>query len=147
MLNSKSLLLFFVPIMILLAQENHRHETSSDIPELWKFHETIYQIWHEAWPEKNIVLLNKLIPDIEEGYAKLKKAQLPPILHEKNDKWMKAIKDMGIIIEEYIAKATQGDSLALLKSAEDLHAQFEFLVRTIRPVIKELDSFHEELRG
>jgi hypothetical protein len=118
---------------------------SLDVPELWEFHETIYQIWHEAWPEKNITLLIDLIPDIEEGYAKLKEAQLPPILHDKEDKWMGGIKEMGLTIDEYKTAASQDDSLALLKSAEDLHAQFEFLVRAIRPALKELDSFHEEL--
>ena len=51
-------------------EQTVKTETSSDVPELWEFHDVIYQIWHEAWPEKNTVMLKDLIPEIEAGFAK-----------------------------------------------------------------------------
>ncbi|MCK4560550.1 MAG: hypothetical protein KAV45_12270 [Calditrichia bacterium] len=120
-------------------------ETSSDMPELWEFHEVIYQIWHEAWPEKNTVMLKDLIPEIEAGFAKLEQASLPGILRDKQEAWTKGIQDMAGIIETYKKTAVADEKEALLKAAEDLHSQFELLVRLIRPVMKEIDRFHQEL--
>jgi len=120
-------------------------ETSSDVPELWDFHEVIYQIWHEAWPEKNTQLLTDLIPEIESGFAKLEQAELPGILRDKRDAWNNGIKEMASIIETYKQTAAAGQKEELLKAAENLHTKFEQLVRLIRPVMKEIDRFHQEL--
>jgi len=145
-IKSPFLLLFLIVFLIpVYAQEQHAHETSGEVPELWDFHEVIYQIWHEAWPKKDIKLLKELIPDIDEGFSKLEKAELPPILHQKEEKWAEGIKNMKTIIGDYKKAANTDDADALLKAAETLHAQFEYLVRTIRPVLKEIDAFHKEL--
>jgi hypothetical protein len=120
-------------------------ETSSDVPALWDFHEVIYQIWHEAWPEKNTTMLKELIPEIEAGFAKLKEADLPGILRDKKEDWNQGIQEMSEIIQRYKDAADAGQREALLKAAEDLHTQFERLVRLIRPVMEEIDQFHQEL--
>jgi len=120
-------------------------ETSSEVPELWDFHDVIYQIWHEAWPEKNTEMLTDLIPEIEAGFTKLKEAPLPGILRDKHEAWINGIEDMEKIIKTYKENAAAGQKEALLKTAEDLHTQFEMLVRLIRPVMKEIDQFHQEL--
>ena len=139
------ILLLAIFIGILPAQDPKSHEVSSDVPQLWEFHEVIYNIWHEAWPEKNTELLKELIPQIDSGYIKLSSTKLPAILHEKEAKWGEGIKSMGAIIDRYKAAAASNDKEALLKAAEDLHSQYEFLVRTIRPILKEMDLFHQGL--
>jgi len=120
-------------------------ETSSDVAELWEFHDVIYQIWHEAWPEKDTQKLKELIPDIEKGFTKLSAAELPGILRDKREDWSSGIKSMADIIAGYKDAAAAGQKEALLKAAEELHTQFEYLVRLIRPVMKEIDRFHQEL--
>jgi hypothetical protein len=125
--------------------ETHESETSSEVPELWAFHDVIYQIWHKAWPEKNTNMLKDLIPEIETGFAKLEKASLPGILRDKKESWTKGIQDMAGIIETYKKTAAADQKESLLKAAEDLHTQFEMLVRLVRPVMKEIDHFHQEL--
>ena len=126
-------------------QETLVTETSSDVPELWDFHDVIYQIWHEAWPEKNTEMLKELMPEIEVGFAKLEKVSLPGILRDKQDDWLKGIQDMAEIIKTYKNAAASNQKESLLKAAEDLHTQFEMLVRLVRPVLKEIDQFHQEL--
>jgi hypothetical protein len=128
-----------------VKQESLDAETSSEVPELWEFHDVIYQIWHEAWPEKNTEMLRDLIPDIETGFAKLEKASLPGILRDKQEDWSKGIQDMAGIIETYKKTAAADQKEPLLKAAEDLHSKFEMLVRFVRPVMKEIDRFHQEL--
>jgi len=120
-------------------------ETSSEVPALHEFHEVIYKIWHEAWPEKNTQMLKDLVPQIEDGFSKLQHAELPGILQDKQAAWNKGIQDMAGIIAVYKSTAAAGQNEALLKAAEDLHSQFEQLVRLIRPVSKEIDSYHQAL--
>jgi hypothetical protein len=127
------------------TQKTHHDETKSEVPELWAFHDVIYEIWHEAWPAKDTDLLTDLIPAIEKGYQNLSVAKLPGILHDKQEKWSQGISNMGEIIETYKTAASEKQNEALLKAAEDLHTQFEQLVRLIRPVLKEIDFFHQEL--
>jgi hypothetical protein len=128
------------------ASEMHKHhETSSSVPELRDFHEVIYQIWHKAWPEKDTQLLTELIPDIEGGFAKLSKATLPGILRDKKEEWSKGIETMANILTSYKKAAAADQKTALLKAAEDLHTQFENMMRMVRPVMKEVDVFHQEL--
>jgi hypothetical protein len=128
-----------------VAQEQNPAEISSDVPQLSDFHEVIYQIWHEAWPQKNTEMLKGLIPEIDSGYINLSRAKLSPMLHEKQSKWTEGITGMAEIIAQYKSAAAAGDAEGLLKAAEKLHNQYEVLVRTIRPVLKEMDIFHQEL--
>lgn len=128
-------------------QEGHAHsvETNSDVPELWAFHDVIYQIWHEAWPAKDTKMLTDLIPDIEQDFAKLRSVNLPGILRDKQEAWSAGIEKMAVIIDTYKKTAAAKDETALLKTAENLHTQYESLVRLIRPVMKEIEHFHQEL--
>ncbi len=140
-----SIVLIFLSCTVGFAQMSHHMETSWQVPELEEFHEVIYQIWHEAWPEKDKDMLKSLIPQIEEGYTKLAAAELPGILRDKADKWQAGIKQMGAIIDTYKQEAGKDEIQPLLDAAEALHTQFEQLVRLIRPVSKEVDLFHQEL--
>jgi hypothetical protein len=120
-------------------------EIKSEVAELSKFHEVIYPIWHTAWPEKNIAMLVELLPQVEQLSAELIKAKLPGILRDKQSVWDKGIKELTEIVAEYKSAATPADSMKLLNAAEKLHSQYERLVRTIRPALKEIDLFHSEL--
>jgi hypothetical protein len=134
------LLVFAIP---LTAQE--KHEVNSEVKELTEFHDVIYQIWHTAWPEKNVQLLKQLLPDVEKGYAKVKDAKLPGILRDKKDKWEEGLKKFGESVAAYKDAAGKDDAQIFLNAAEKLHAEYEGLVRVIKPVLKEVDAFHQEL--
>jgi hypothetical protein len=120
-------------------------DADANVPELDSFHEVIFKIWHEAWPNKDIKMLKDLQPSVEEGITKVASAQLPGILREKKPSWEQGIeklKDAGAL---YKAAAAADDSARLLTSAEELHSRFEALMRLTRPVLKELEDFHSSL--
>lgn len=125
------------------------HATSTDaqakVPELERFHTSIYKLWHTAWPKKDITMLTALVPDIEKGAAAVAAATLPGILREKQDQWKTGVAALQVRVTEYTAAAQAGDSVKLLAAAEQLHSQYEALVRTIRPVLKQVGQFHETL--
>jgi hypothetical protein len=120
-------------------------EATASVPALADFHEVIYKIWHEAWPNKDIALLKKLLPEVEAGIAKVASAQLPGILREKKAIWDKGVQDLKSAGMEYRAAAGGQDAPKLLAAAELIHSRFEMLMRAIRPPLKELDDFHSVL--
>jgi hypothetical protein len=129
-----------------LVAQGTEGETTAQVPELTEFHSIIYTIWHEAWPSKDVAMLASLYPQIDSGVTTLEKATLPGILREKKDAWTEGITTLRSIATEYqTASATPSDTQRLLNAAEKLHSQYEKLVRTIRPVLKELDEFHQVL--
>ena len=138
-------LLFIMLFVTVNYAQDKQHETSSSVPELDKFHEVIYSIWHTAWPEKDVKMLKSLLPDVEKGYNAIVKAKLPGILRDKQSKWDAGMKNLTVSFNAYKAAAAKDDKQPLLDAAEKLHANYEGLVRAIRPVLKEVDSFHQEL--
>lgn len=128
----------------LYAQE-HGSEVTSTVKELSEFHTVIYKLWHTAWPKKDIKMLNELLPEVENGAKNVISAKLPGILREKKEKWEAGVAELSKRVDEYKSASAQKDSVKLLSAAENLHSGYEALVRIIRPVLKEVDSFHQEL--
>ena len=120
-------------------------ETSWQVPELFAYHEVIATIWHEAWPAKDLAQLRALTPQVKAGAAKVAGAELPGILRDKQAAWDEGVAALQRTVADYEAAAAGDDGPRLLAAAEALHAQFEKLVRTIRPVTKEIDAFHQVL--
>ncbi|MFH1194985.1 MAG: hypothetical protein V1720_04695 [bacterium] len=146
----KRILLFLfifaaISVKPVFSQDDTQHEVSWDVPELFEFHDVIYQVWHTAWPEKNINLLTELTPDIISGIEKVTNAKLPGILRDKETKWKEEITNLNSIKINFKDAIEKRDSIKILDEAEKLHAQFEKLVRTIRPMVKELDAYHQVL--
>ncbi len=127
-----------------IAQQ-YEHETSTNIPELSDFHEVIYPIWHEAYPEKNYKLLKDFSDSVKTMGEKIFIAKLPGILRDKETKWNEAVAKFKSSVEEYTKASKGNDDSKLLLAVEELHTRYEGLVRTIRPVAKEVDEFHKDL--
>lgn len=125
-------------------QENSS-EINSTVPELSEFHKVIYPIWHTAYPSKDIIMLKQMVTEVKEGAEKIYSAQLPGILRDKKQDWDEGIKKFRSSVERYDKAAAGNEEEEMLSSAEELHTNFEMLVRIIRPVTKEVDEFHKVL--
>jgi hypothetical protein len=120
-------------------------ETDPSVPALSAFHEVIYPIWHTAYPDKDIAMLKSLTPQVNELAAKIYEAKLPGILREKQAKYDDGLAKFRAAVEAYGAAAKGSDDKALLDAAEVLHARYERLVRTLQPVLPEMETFHKVL--
>jgi NADH dehydrogenase/NADH:ubiquinone oxidoreductase subunit G len=132
----------------LLAQEplkDRTAETSATVPALRKFHIVIFKIWHTAWPNKDDSMLIALFPEVEKGVIEVAQAELPGILRDKKEAWREGVKKLQEIVHEYKTAIETKQKQPLLDAAEKLHAQYEALVRVIRPPLRELDDFHAVL--
>ena len=136
-------LLLFSGIFCIYAQ--NPADAVAEVPELTAFHEVIFNIWHEAWPNKNTAMLKDLLPDVERGISQVASAKLPGILREKKDAWDDGITKLRASGADYRAAVDAGDDQRMLDAAEDLHSRFEALMRLTRPVLRELEDFHSSL--
>lgn len=120
-------------------------DAQSTVPELLAFHEVIVPIWHTAYPAKDIAALKGLKAQVNAGAEKIYGAGLPGILREKAAAWQQGVAEFRSAVEAYnrAADADRGDDL--LAAAEALHARYEKLIRTIRPVLKEVGVYHQTL--
>jgi len=141
------LLIFFLAnfVCILKAEQIPDNETQAKVQELFDFHKVIRTMWHDAWPKKDIVMLKKLLPELESGVNNVNNAELPDILRDKKEKWAVETAQLVNYLADYQTAVTKNDEKALLDAAENLHMQFEKLVRLIRPITKEIHAFHAEL--
>ena len=139
------LIILFALNLSVYSQEAKDHEVSSDVKELSDFHEIIYQVWHTGWPNKDIKLLSSLLPDIETQFSQIKKVELPGILRDKKEKWDLGLVEFEKSVKWYKKSATEKDSVGLLNAAEKLHSDFESMVRIVKPLLKEIDAFHQVL--
>lgn len=128
-----------------LAQTPAAHETDARVPELDKFHVTIYKLWHTAWPKKDLVMLKALQPDVQKGAQAVAGAKLPGILRDKEGAWKAGVAKLQEYVSAYAGFAGTSDSAGLIGITEKVHAQYEVLVRLVRPVLKEVGDFHEVL--
>jgi phosphopantetheinyl transferase (holo-ACP synthase) len=108
-------------------------------------HEVIYPLWHEAWPNKDVKMMTELLPQVQQHVAAVEKAELPGILRDKQAAWAEQVKELRATCTAYEKAAAAADTQALLDAVEALHARFEKMVRVIRPVMKELDAYHQVL--
>lgn len=120
-------------------------QTTASVPELDALHESIYILWHDAYPNKNYDMIKSSMPGLTASVSKLSKATLPEILHSKKTKWDSEIKNLESNLSALQKAADEDNKESMLNNVESLHGSYEKLVRIIRPVLSELDSFHEDL--
>jgi hypothetical protein len=147
----KSMVLFLL-VFVLCAfnnsfsqQENHSSEINSSVPELFDFHEVIYPMWHTAYPNKDYALFKQLLPDVNAGVEKIYAAKLPGILRDKENEWNEGLEKLRASVKDYNTACEENNEPGMLTSAEELHSNFEMLVRIVKPVTKEVDEFHKVL--
>jgi hypothetical protein len=124
-----------------VAQE----ELKATVPELMDLHEVVYPLWHSAFPEKDYELIKELLPQAESLTAKLDSAKLPGILRDKQKAWDQGKEFLQSALDKLKKAVETDDKEEMLKQVEIFHSGFERLVRTIRPVVSELEAFHQEL--
>lgn len=126
-------------------QADYSSEINSSVPELFDFHEVIYPIWHTAYPNKDYALFKQLLPDVNAGVEKIYATKLPGILMDKAKEWNAGLDKLRISVKDYNTACEENNEAKMLTSAEDLHSNYEMLVRIIKPVTKEVDEFHKVL--
>jgi len=135
--------------LLLTLQANAQHnskisheEVSANIPTLSDFHGVIYPLWHDAWPNNNFELMKELYPQVRGLTEKLNNEVLPGILRDKENAWKERLEKLTTSVKLYKQAIDENDETGLKNVVEEVHANYEGLVRAITPLMKELDAFH-----
>jgi hypothetical protein len=120
-------------------------EVVAEVPALTEFHTVIFKIWHTAWPKRDAAMLAGLVPEVRMKADAVARAGLPGILRDKKARWEENVAKLQDIVKEYEKYSSPVDTQKLLDAAEQLHAQYERLVRSIHPVLTEMEEFHAVL--
>jgi len=120
-------------------------ELAASVPALSDLHEVVYPLWHSAYAEKDYALIKELLPQADTLVANLDKATLPGILRDKQETWESGKANLKSALNELHIAADADNQEAMLKQTEAFHAAYERLVRTIRPVVPELATFHQDM--
>jgi hypothetical protein len=90
-------------------------------------------------------MLAEFLPEVKRYSDSLARIELPGILRDKKAVWKENVDRLGEIAARYAHATSPLDTQKLMDAAEQLHAQYEKLVRVTRPVLKEIESFHQVL--
>ena len=141
-----TILTFIVLITLANGQDKLKiSDTESRVAELENFHEVMYPIWHTEYPANDYSALRGHKSEVITLAEKIYAANLPGILRDKKEKWQNGMVLFKKAVDEYSLQVIGDDNGLLMKAVENMHTQYEGLVRIIRPVLNEVDQFHKVL--
>ena len=122
-------------------------EITRDVPALDSIHEVMQPMWHHAWPARDVDAIQLAVTDFEPLMEALEGAQLPGILQDEQARWDEQKALLMGAFQGMQEAAASGSEEELMAYAEALHMNYEGLVRIVRPLVPELDRFHQHLYG
>ncbi len=125
--------------------EISQEELAASVPALSALHEVVYPLWHSAYADKNYAMIRELLPKVDTLVANLDAAGLPGILRDKQQEWNDKKANLKEAVLQLHKAADTNNEAEMLAATEAFHAGYELLVRTIRPVVPALESFHQEM--
>ncbi len=122
-------------------------EVTRSVPELDAIHAVMVPMWHNAWPAGDAEAIRGAVANFEPLIVALDSAELPGILQDEQTRWDEQKALLMASFQGMQEAADSGDDDALMAHAEALHMNYEGLVRIVRPLVPELDKFHQQLYG
>jgi len=122
-------------------------EVTARVAELEAVHEVMHPVWHEAFPARDFAAIREAVPEFEARLAALDAVQLPGILQDKRVRWNEQKQNLMTAFKELKDAAEAEDEDRMLAYTEAFHMHYEGMVRIIRPVVPELEVFHQHLYG
>ncbi len=120
-------------------------ELDVDVAALHDLHGVVYPLWHDAYPEKDYALIEELLPEADSLTRQLDEAELPGILRDKKPDWDRGKNNLKNSLQALHRAVEENNQDDMLTQVEAFHSAFEKLVRIIRPVVPELEAFHQEM--
>jgi len=120
-------------------------ELDADVPALHDLHGVVYPLWHDAYPKKDYALIKELLPEADSLAQQLDEAELPGILRDKKPDWERGKESLKNSLQALHQAVDENNQNDMLTQVEVFHSSFERLVRIIRPVVPELEAFHQEM--
>lgn len=128
-----------------IKPEMSESELDADVPALQDLHGVVYPLWHDAYPEKDYALIKELLPEADSLTQKLDEAELPGILRDIRPDWDLGKDNLKSSLQALHSAVEENNKDEMLMQVEAFHSAFEKLIRLIRPMVPELEDFHQEM--
>jgi hypothetical protein len=145
LISALFLLLFAVVASAQQKEHATPEELKTELPVLAEFHEVIYPLWHQAWPNKDVALIKELLPRVENFTGQIEKTELPGILRDRQAKWKEGVMALRTSTDNLRKAVQAGNQQSMLDAVEQLHSNYEKLVRIVRPRFPEMEAYHTVL--
>ncbi len=145
------LLSFMAPALLACGErpgsvpEVSEEEMTARVPELEAIHEVMHPVWHDAFPARDFEAVRAAVGEFEPLMAELETAPLPGILRDKQPRWEEQMALLKGTFDGLKSAAEAGSEDQMLAFLEAFHMNYEGMVRIIRPVVPELETFHQHL--
>jgi hypothetical protein len=124
-----------------------QEEITAQVQELNAIHDVMRPMWHDAWPAQDYEAIREATEAFEPLVEALDAASLPGILQDKQARWDEQKQLLLETFQGLKAAAEAGENDRMMAFAEAFHMNYEGMVRIIRPLVPELDVFHQKLYG
>jgi len=128
-----------------VKSEMSEAELDADVPALHDLHGVVYPLWHDAYPEKDYALIKELLPEADSLIQKLDEAELPGILRDIRPDWDLGKDNLKSSLQALYSAVEENNQDEMLMQVEAFHSAFEKMIRLIRPIVPELEDFHQEM--
>lgn len=155
MLNYK---LFFVALFVSLLTFNPMFADNSEkdcsdkeqkgvikVKILDDFANTMHELWHDGWVNKDFALIKNLYLKSEEFVKNMENSDVPAGLEDRKEKWGRGVKALRVAVNNMKMSIDEKNDKQLLDEVEKFHQIFELMVSMTKPYVKEVEDFHKSM--
>lgn len=109
------------------------------------FADTMHELWHDGWVNKDFTLIKKLYPASDEFVKKLESSDVPAGLEDRKEKWGRGVKALRVAVNNIKIALDENNEKQILDEVEKFHQIFELMVSMTKPYVKEVEEFHKSM--
>lgn len=106
---------------------------------------TMHELWHDGWVNKDFNLIKKLYPKSDEFVKNLENSDVPVGLEDRKEKWGRGVKALRVALNNIKLSIDENNNKQLLDEVETFHQIFELMVALTKPYVKEVEDFHKAM--
>lgn len=109
------------------------------------FADTMHELWHNAWVNKDYNLIKELYPKADEFVSNLEKSDVPAGLEDRKEKWGRGVKALRIALTNVKLGIDENNEKQMLDAVEHFHQIYELMISMTKPYVKEVEDFHKPM--
>ncbi len=109
------------------------------------FANTMHELWHDGWVNKDYSLIKNLYPKADEFVKNLESNNVPEGMEDRAEKWGRGVKALRISLNNVKIAIDENNEKQLVDEIEKFHQIYELMVSMTKPYVKEVEDFHKAM--
>lgn len=109
------------------------------------FADTMHELWHDAWVNKDYKLIMDIYPKAEEFVSNMENSEVPAGLEDRKEKWGRGVKALRVALTNLKLAIDENNEQQMLNAVENFHQIYELMVSMTKPYVKEVEDFHKSM--